>query len=162
MDGVSAAHKTLPFDTLVRVHNLDNGKKIDVRINDRGPFIAGRIIDLSKGAARGIDLIGPGVASVEIEVLRWPEHLVPGGANGSRTGPREIQVASFRDSDLARDLARSLSRVPELREPVVVERATPWHRVRIREVSAARLEAVLALLRGRGFDPLVLDGRSRR
>ena len=70
-NGISAAHKTLPFDTIVRVTNLTNGKEIDVRINDRGPFIKGRIIDLSKGAAKKIDMIRDGVVPVRLEILRY-------------------------------------------------------------------------------------------
>lgn len=62
----TAAHKTLPFGTKVTVKNLTNGKTVNVRINDRGPFVAGRIIDLSKKAAKSIDLIHAGVANVEI------------------------------------------------------------------------------------------------
>ena len=66
---VSAAHKTLPFNTYVRVHNLSNGKKLDVRINDRGPFVRGRIIDLSYGAAKELGVVGPGTATVEVVAL---------------------------------------------------------------------------------------------
>ncbi len=64
-----AAHKTLPFDTRVRVTNLENGKKVTVRINDRGPYKPGRIIDLSRVAANRIDLLDDGVAPVRIETL---------------------------------------------------------------------------------------------
>ena len=63
----TAAHKTLPFGTKVTVKNLKNGKTVKVRINDRGPFVAGRIIDLSKKAANKIDLVQAGVANVEIK-----------------------------------------------------------------------------------------------
>jgi len=66
---VSAAHKTLPFNTYVRVHNLANGKKLDIRINDRGPFVRGRIIDLSFKAAQELGIVGPGTATVEIVAL---------------------------------------------------------------------------------------------
>jgi len=69
MYGVTAAHKTLPFGTYVDVHNLDNGKKITVRINDRGPFVKDRIIDLSFGAAKKLDVTGPGTARVRITAL---------------------------------------------------------------------------------------------
>ncbi|XTZ10751.1 MAG: septal ring lytic transglycosylase RlpA family protein, partial [cyanobacterium endosymbiont of Rhopalodia yunnanensis] len=62
-------HKNLPFGTRVRVTNLNNGRSITVRINDRGPYAHGRIIDLSKGAARVIGLMGSGVAPVQIEIL---------------------------------------------------------------------------------------------
>ena len=63
----TAAHKTLPFGTKVKVTNLKNGKSVTVRINDRGPFVAGRMIDLSKEAARKIDMEKAGVADVKIK-----------------------------------------------------------------------------------------------
>src|SRR6266571_1912995 len=62
MERLTAAHRTLPFDTWVRVYDLDNSKTVDVRIIDRGPFVDGRIIDLSHAAARDIGMIGPGIA----------------------------------------------------------------------------------------------------
>jgi rare lipoprotein A len=68
---MTAGHRTLPFDTLVLVKDLRNGKTVRVRINDRGPFIRGRIIDLSKGAARQLGMIEEGLAPVRIEVLKW-------------------------------------------------------------------------------------------
>ena len=67
----TAAHRDLPFGTIVLVKNLNNGKTVKVRINDRGPFIRGRIIDLSRGAAEEIDMVRDGVVPVRIEVLRW-------------------------------------------------------------------------------------------
>ena len=70
MHALTAAHKTLPFNTLVRVTDLSTGKQIMVRINDRGPFIKGRNIDLSKGAARELDIIQKGIADVQIEIVR--------------------------------------------------------------------------------------------
>ena len=66
---LTAAHKTLPFGTMVKVTNVENGKSVIVRINDRGPFIAGRSIDLSYAAAAQIDMLAKGVAEVEIIVL---------------------------------------------------------------------------------------------
>lgn len=69
MNKVTAAHKELPFNTRVRVINLANGKSVVVRINDRGPFVKGRIIDLSKESARRIDMIDSGISSVVLEVL---------------------------------------------------------------------------------------------
>lgn len=67
--GFTAAHRTLPFGTKVLVTNLRNGKSVIVRINDRGPFIRGRIIDLSLGAARAVGLTASGVAKVKIAIL---------------------------------------------------------------------------------------------
>lgn len=69
MHAMTAAHKTLPFNTKVRVKNLDNGKSVIVRINDRGPFKKGRIIDLSKGAAKKIGMLQTGTAHVKLEIL---------------------------------------------------------------------------------------------
>ncbi len=69
-EGLTAAHRTLPFGTKVRVKNLRNGKSVVVRINDRGPFIKSRIIDVSKGAARKIGLIRAGVTKVSVNVLK--------------------------------------------------------------------------------------------
>lgn len=72
MHGITAAHRTLPFQTWVRVTRRDDGASLDVRINDRGPFIAGRIIDLSQGAAQALDMIREGVIQVEIQVISAP------------------------------------------------------------------------------------------
>ncbi|MEZ5401305.1 MAG: septal ring lytic transglycosylase RlpA family protein [Bryobacteraceae bacterium] len=70
MDGWTAAHRRYAFGTHVRVQNLANGKTTKVRINDRGPFVKNRIIDLSRAAAREIDMIGPGTARVRVVVIR--------------------------------------------------------------------------------------------
>ncbi|NLS45445.1 MAG: septal ring lytic transglycosylase RlpA family protein [Firmicutes bacterium] len=66
---LTAAHRTLPFESIVRVTNLSCGKQVVVRINNRGPYIDGRVIDLSKAAAKAIDLISPGITDVAIEVI---------------------------------------------------------------------------------------------
>jgi rare lipoprotein A len=68
-DGITAAHKTLPFNTRVRVTNRANGKSVVVRINDRGPFVDGRCLDLSRGAFREIASLSAGVLTVDYEVL---------------------------------------------------------------------------------------------
>lgn len=69
MNQMTAAHQTLPFNTRVRVINLSNGKSVEVRINDRGPFKDNRIIDLSFAAAKSLEMIGPGTAKVRLEVI---------------------------------------------------------------------------------------------
>jgi rare lipoprotein A len=68
-DGLTAAHRSLPFGTRVLVRNVKTGRSVLVRINDRGPFVAGRVIDLAFGAARVIDLHSTGVANVSLEVM---------------------------------------------------------------------------------------------
>ena len=71
MYGITAAHKEIPFNTVARVTNLDNGKSLILRINDRGPYIDGRILDCSYGAAKKLDFINQGTANVKIEVIEW-------------------------------------------------------------------------------------------
>lgn len=71
MHSLTAAHRTLPFGTQVRVTNLENNRTVMVRINDRGPFKEGRIIDLAMGAAKELDMIRNGTARVRLEVLEW-------------------------------------------------------------------------------------------
>ena len=84
----TAAHKTLPFDTLVKVINLENGKSTVVRINDRGPFVENRIIDLSFSAAKEIDMIESGIARVRIEIIE-------GSAEKADNWNYKIQVAAY-------------------------------------------------------------------
>src|SRR3984957_19032156 len=77
MEKLVAAHRTLPFNTWVRVTNLNNSKTVDVRIIDRGPFVDGRIIDLSHAAAQAVDMIGTGVAKVRVEIISAPANPEP-------------------------------------------------------------------------------------
>ena len=79
MNGLTAAHRVLPMGTRVKVTNLLNQKSVTVRINDRGPAIRGRLIDISKGAARAIGLLGAGIAPVQLEIVSTPTpaHLPP-------------------------------------------------------------------------------------
>lgn len=72
-DALTAAHPTLPFGTVVEVHSLVNGRRVRVRINDRGPHVQGRMIDLSAAAARALGLQGKGIKLVEVRVVEQPE-----------------------------------------------------------------------------------------
>src|SRR5208282_3584656 len=120
MEQMTAAHRTLPFGAMVRVHDLDNEKSVDVRINDRGPFVDGRIIDLSHAAARAIGMIGPGTARVRLEILS-----VPAAAGQSYFG---VQVGAFRNRDNAEHL-RGAMEAKYGRARLVVRADTPgmWH-----------------------------------
>ena len=101
--GITAAHPSLPFDTKVRVTNPSSGDSVVVRINDRGPFTGGRIIDLSQGAAQAIDLIRAGVARVKIEVL------------GTAAAQAEAPAASPAPVELASSEAEAPRDAPPLR-----------------------------------------------
>ena len=99
MYSLTAAHRTLPFNTFVRVHNLDNGKSVTVRINDRGPFAKNRSIDLSKKAATQIQMLGPGTARVRL-------YLVSGDPDTSKPNDLNletytVQLGSFQDEKRA-------------------------------------------------------------
>ena len=74
MYGITAAHKEFPLNTVARVTNLDNGKSIILRINDRGPYVDGRILDCSYGAALKLDFIDQGTANVKIEIIDWGDN----------------------------------------------------------------------------------------
>ena len=74
MYGLTAAHKTLPLNTIVRVTNLVNNKSLILRVNDRGPYVKGRILDCSYGAAKKLDFIVQGTTDVKIEVIEWGDN----------------------------------------------------------------------------------------
>ena len=74
MYGLTAAHKTLPLNTIARVTNLSNGKSLILRINDRGPYVGGRILDCSYGAALKLDFVGQGTAKVKINVIEFGDN----------------------------------------------------------------------------------------
>ncbi len=103
MEALTAAHRTLPFGTWVRVVNLSNDKTVDVRIIDRGPFVENRIIDLSHAAAEAIALIGPGVAPVRLDILSVP-------AAASADNWYAVQAGAFLDRDRAEHLRALLER----------------------------------------------------
>jgi rare lipoprotein A (peptidoglycan hydrolase) len=75
MEQLTAAHRTLPFQTWLEITDLDNGKRVSVRVTDRGPFVDGRVIDLSLAAARKIEMVGPGIARVKLKVIAPPHGL---------------------------------------------------------------------------------------
>ncbi|HLK66928.1 MAG TPA: septal ring lytic transglycosylase RlpA family protein [Bryobacteraceae bacterium] len=93
MEKLTAAHRTLPFGTWVRVVNLRNERAVRVQITDRGPFIDGRIIDLSRAAARAVGLVHAGIGPVRLEVLGKP--------GASRAGRFAVQVGAFEDRENA-------------------------------------------------------------
>lgn len=97
---MTAAHRTLPFNAIVRVTNLSNGKQVNVRINDRGPFVADRIIDLSYSAAQAIGMVGPGTAQVRLDVVAGPDPSI---------GFFGVQVGAFQVEENAQRLRDHLS-----------------------------------------------------
>ena len=126
MHAMTAAHRTLPLGSIVRVTNLKTGHTAVVRITDRGPFIPGRVLDLSLAAARKIDVYVPGIAEVKVEVMQSPAPLDTGGKWA-------VQVGGFPDEDEATKLADHLTR--RYRTAKVLRFNSPagdwWIRVRV-------------------------------
>lgn len=92
---LSAAHKSLKFGTIVRVTNKDNGRSVDVRINDRGPYVDGRIIDLTPSSAEQIDMLDAGIANVELTLIFEPEIPESKYKRAGDTGWYQIQVGAY-------------------------------------------------------------------
>jgi rare lipoprotein A len=148
---LTAAHRTLPFETMVRVTNVGNGKSTVVRITDRGPFIDNRIIDLSLAAAREIESVGPGVVPVRVEVLS------PG--IDPTSGFFTVQVGAFRDRENAERLRERLN---ASYSPIFIQQYDSpdgiFYRVRVGKISGEDAAQQFGdQLRDReGFTPMVL------
>ena len=156
MHRITAAHRTLPFHTWVEVLNQDNGRRLVVRVNDRGPFVRGRILDLSYAAARELGMIGPGTARIELRVL-GPDPANVSAVHAGTTataGGYTVQVGAFQDPRLAGALRDELARRYPATE-VVSDGA--WHRVRVGAYDRRpRAEKVQKELRRLGFTALVV------
>jgi rare lipoprotein A len=137
MHDLTAAHRTLPFGTQVRVHDLDNGQDVVVRVNDRGPFVEGRVLDLSYAAAKQMGMIGAGTARVQLEILNPAVMSLP--------GIFAVQVGAFRDranADRLRD------RIARRFQPVMIQSFDRgdglYHRVRVGQESSEEAARELA------------------
>jgi rare lipoprotein A len=137
MEKMTAAHRTLPFSTWVRVKNLTNERFCEVRITDRGPFVDGRIIDLSRAAARSIEMLGPGTARVELTIIAPPKDMPPQELFA-------VQVGAFRERERAERLRSDM----EIRygKARVIERfaSPPVWRVLVGEEDSSEAAAGLA------------------
>lgn len=144
MHAATAAHRTLPFGTVLEVHNLDNGLATRVRINDRGPFKKDRIVDLSLSAARAIGMVGPGTARVELRTI------VLGGGDRRYV----VQVGAFQERALADALVERLR--PAYPE-VALRSDEVWHRVQLGSFDDPDAAAALASkLSRQGYSALVV------
>ena len=151
MYAVTAAHKTLPLGTYVRVHNFENGREIKVRINDRGPFVRGRVIDLSYTAAKDIGIVGPGTAKVEVVALGTPVST-DGGSSTTYvqgdyySGNFTYQVGAFVNRENAESQKRILAKKYKNAHITVFDRGDQvFYRVRVGKFSSLE-EAVKAEL----------------
>ena len=138
MHAMTAAHRTLPLGSIVRVTNPESGNSTIVRITDRGPFIAGRMIDLSRAAADKIGLVEKGTAPVRIEVMKTPQPIEGGGKWA-------VQIGGFEREENARDLAGHLSRRYHTAKVLTFNSPAGdwWVRVRVKDDLRARAEEVM-------------------
>ncbi len=137
MEQLTAAHRTLAFNTVVRVENLDNARTVDVRITDRGPFVGGRVIDLSHAAAKAIGMIGPGTARVRLSVVGAPAVVEPNIFG--------VQVGAFHNRANAERLVADMTRHYGAAHLVLQPGEPPLWRVLVG--SAATPEAAAELAR---------------
>jgi len=150
MNDMTAAHRTLPFGTHVMVTNLENDRSVVVRINDRGPFVRGRIIDLSYAAARVLGLIGPGTARVRLENL-----------GGFREPAREsggiwLQVGAFSVQENAYALKKRLDNTyPGVVVTILKTGTGTYYRVRVR-ADGNSADALASRLAGEGFSVILI------
>lgn len=163
MHAMTAAHKTLPIPVYVHVHNLDNGRSAVVRVNDRGPFISGRIIDLSYAAAKKLGVDGPGTANVEISVLAQGEQkptrvvrAIPltSDVDISREVPLFIQMGSFSSHMNAYNLVQNLIAANESSASISQLQTEDglFYRVRVGPLGDVdEANAILRRLRSKGF-----------
>jgi rare lipoprotein A len=137
MNAMTAAHRTLPLGSIVRVTNVKTGHSAIVRITDRGPFVEGRILDLSLAAAKKVDVWQPGIAAVRMEVLRSPVPLTQGGRWA-------VQIGAFGEQDVANSVAAGLSR--RYHTAKVLCFSSPvgdwWVRIRVQNDDRRRAEEV--------------------
>ena len=164
MYDLTAAHRTLPFGTRVMVTNLKNGKSVVVRINDRGPFVRGRIIDLSYAAAKAIDMVIDGVVPVRLEVLemgRGDKAVLQREMRPRRTeeikGKLAVQVGAFVQRSNAQRLAAELRR-RGFKKVVIVEyktRQAVYYRVRVLCRNRSAAEKTAARLAQAGYTPII-------
>ncbi len=110
MHGFTAAHRTMPFGTTLKVKNRENGRWVQVKVNDRGPFVRGRILDLSYGAARALEMIGTGTAMVEIQVVGRKEDDVRFLNHEKGKKGYTVQVGVFIQQENAIKLKEKLER----------------------------------------------------
>ena len=143
----TAAHKTLPFDTLLKVKNLDNGKTVVVRVNDRGPFVKNRIIDLSYAAARDIGMIKTGTAKVRIQI-------VEGSAEKSDRYSYKIQVAAYSSLKNARNTVSLLKK--QGIKPELEKSSKGIYRVIVKNIEENKIENVKNKLYKCGFNNILL------
>lgn len=153
-EALTGAHKSLPFGTIVSVHNLANGKTVEVRINDRGPYVEGRIIDLTPAAAQAIDMLESGITPVELEIIYEPPIPESLYDRPGDTGWYQVQVGSFANTRTAYMWYTKLLEVGF--KPWVQIAQETMLRLTIRWIDEKHLDESLKVLSALGFDNVLV------
>lgn len=182
MNDYTCAHKSLPFNTILKVTNLANGKTCEVRVNDRGPFVASREIDLSKAAAIKLGMIGSGTTKVKLEIVKkGPNTKLSqqtaasaskimaklGGSSEKAKKPAnlapgtywDIQLGAFSSKENAKDFARKLSRAGFKDIVLQTSASKGITRVAIKEIPAEKVPSTQDKLSKAGFTEQTLKKR---
>ncbi|MBS1766305.1 MAG: septal ring lytic transglycosylase RlpA family protein [Acidobacteria bacterium] len=159
---LTAAHRTLPLGTWVEVENLENHRKVVVKINDRGPFVRGRMLDLSEAAAKRIGMIGTGTAEIRIRSVDPQDRPVPLDPAENLKNPFTIQIAALQD---AQNIQRLRAELEDEFGPITLQDAATAngitvHRVRVgsytsREDAEKASQALRKRLKDRGLEPFI-------
>ena len=181
MNDLTCAHKSLPFDTILKVTNLANGKSVQVRVNDRGPFVASREIDLSKAAAVKLGMIGTGTTKVKLEIVKkGPDtklsqqtaasaakimnKLTPASTSSTVTARNltpgtywDIQLGAFKSKDNAKAFATKVSKAGF--KDIVLQSSGEVTRVTIKKVPASKVTDTQNKLSAAGFTEQTLKQR---
>ena len=173
-EAFTAAHRSLPFGTMLLVTNIDNGASVVVRVTDRGPFVKGRIIDVSEGAARILGMLPTGIAHVRCRVLPAEEAAAfgspapakasdtssPAGQSGAAgrapldTRRARIQVASYRD---AKNAAETQKRLKMSGLDASIEDSGAHHRVLFADLAASEVDGLVTRLNTLGYTDLLIS-----
>ena len=174
MNDLTCAHKSLPFNTILKVTNLSNGKSVEVRVNDRGPFVLNREIDLSKAAAVKLGMIGSGTAKVKLEIVKQgPDTKLSrqtaasaakimaklGGDKAKLVAGTywDIQIGAFKSKDNAKARAKELSKAGF--KDIVLQNYGEVTRVAIKNVPAEKVISTQEKLAQKGFTETTLRQR---
>jgi len=161
MEKLTAAHRDLPFETWVEVTNLDNGRSVGVRINDRGPFVRGRVIDLSRAAARDIGMLGPGTARVQLRVIAPPAGTLASPPEASTpVAWFAVQAGAFADRNRAESLCAAMTEAFAEARVVQGDDTPPlWHVLVGREMTIEQANELALRVRQEGGQAAVVPER---
>lgn len=172
MNDLTCAHKSLPFNTILKVTNLSNGKSVQVRVNDRGPFVAGREIDLSKAAAKKIGMITSGTAKVKIQIVKMGKNdkLSQQTAKSAtkimeKIEPKkqvqinsnkmyEIQIGSYSVKDNATKVGQKIKKAGI--KNVVLRKSKTNYQVVIKDVPGSKINEIKKSLAKIGFTEILI------